>query len=197
MSRLTPAVSNGQTSSSFPFHIRQRNVKTAVAAALCALLYYLVDKTPTIACIGAIFGVGSDMGNSRLNGGNRFFGTVIGGLLGMLLFRIYIIFYPEAGLHVLLLLLVFVGVILLIIACQLFRWPGGIQPGGVVLCIILFNTPVDTYISYSINRIIDTGIGVVFGLLVNWLLPRERLGRWMESVKGKKSPEAEETAEKH
>lgn len=187
MSRLTSAVSNGQTSSSFRFHIGQRNVKTAVAAALCALLYYLVDKNPTFACIGAIFGVGSDMGNSRLNGGNRFFGTVIGGLLGMLLFRIYIIFYPEAEHHVLLLLLVFVGVILLIIACQLFRWPGGVQPGGVVLCIILFNTPVDTYISYSINRMIDTGIGVLVALLINWIFNRERVTRWLIAARLRRS----------
>ena len=37
---------------------------------------------------------------------------------------------------------------------------GGVQPGGVVLCILLFNTPVDTYISYALNRIFDTGVGM-------------------------------------
>ncbi|MBQ1207041.1 MAG: FUSC family protein, partial [Lachnospiraceae bacterium] len=104
-----------------------------------------------------------------------------------LLFRIYIIFYPEAGHHVLLLLLVFVGVILLIIACQLFRWPGGVQPGGVVLCIILFNTPVDTYISYSINRMIDTGIGVLVALLINWIFTRERVTRWLIAARLRRS----------
>jgi len=182
MSQPASSASNGQTPSAFRFHIGQRNIKTAAAATLCALLYYLVDKNPTFACIGAIFGVGSDMGNSRLNGGNRFFGTVIGGLLGMLLFRVYIAFYPEAGHHPLLLLLVFIGVVLLIITCQLFRWPGGVQPGGVVLCIILFNTPVDTYISYSINRMIDTGIGVLIALLINWIFTRERVTKWLISA---------------
>ena len=85
------------------FHIGQRNVKTALAATLCAFLYFLVDRNPTFACIGAIFGVGSDMDNSKLNGGNRFFGTVIGGLLGMVLFRLYICFYPEGTYSMLLL----------------------------------------------------------------------------------------------
>ena len=80
-------------------HVGQRNIKTALAATLCALLYFLVGRNPTFACIGAIFGVGSDMDNSRLNGGNRFFGTIIGGLLGMLLFRLYIIFYPDGSKH--------------------------------------------------------------------------------------------------
>lgn len=175
-----------QTKHSFHFHIGQRNIKTAAAATLCAVLYYLVDRNPTFACIGAIFGLGSDMENSRLNGGNRFYGTVIGGFLGMLLFRLYICFYPEGGHHPLLLVLVFIGVVLLIIACQLFRWPGGIQPGGVVLCIILFNTPVDTYISYSINRMIDTGLGVIVALLINRVFTRDRVTKWLIAVHLKK-----------
>ena len=163
----------------FQLHIGLRNIKTALAATLCALLYFLVDRNPTFACIGTIFGMGSDMSNSRLNGGNRFFGTIIGGLLGMGLFRIYIIFYPDGAMKLPLLLFLFVGVILLILVSVLFRWPGAVQPGGVVLCIILFNTPVATYISYSLARMLDTGIGVAIALLVNWLLPRERLVQWL------------------
>ena len=157
------------------FHIGMRNIKTALAATLCALLYFPLDRNPTFACIGAVFGVGNDMGNSWLNGGNRLFGTMIGGFLGMLLFRIYIIFYPDGSTHALMLLFLFIGVILVILASLNFKWPGAIQPGGVVLCIILFNTPVDTYISYSLNRMLDTGIGVAVALIINLLLPRERV----------------------
>ena len=91
------------------FHIGQRNIKTALAATLCALIYFLADRNPTFACIGAIFGMGSDMDNSRLNGGNRFFGTLFGGLLGMGLFRLYILFYPDGSKHFLLLLFLFIG----------------------------------------------------------------------------------------
>lgn len=169
----------------FHFHIGMRNIKTALAATLCAFLYYPFGRNPTFACIGAIFGTGSDMSNSWLSGGNRLFGTVIGGVLGMILFRIYICFYPEGGTELLLFFLLFIGVILLILTSQFFKWPGAIQPGGVVLCIILFNTPADTYISYSINRMVDTCIGVVVALLINLLLPRERIVRWREHVKKK------------
>lgn len=159
----------------FRFHVGMRNFKTALAATLCALLYFPFGRNPTFACIGAVFGTGSDMGNSWLNGGNRLFGTIIGGVLGMILFRIYIIFYPDGKMHLLMLLFIFIGVILVILASLYFKWPGAIQPGGVVLCIILFNTPVETYISYSLNRMLDTGIGVAVALLVNLLLPRERV----------------------
>lgn len=167
----------------FRLHIGMRNFKTALAATLCALLYFPFDRNPTFACIGAIFGTGSDMDNSKLNGGNRLFGTIIGGFLGMILFRIYIIFFPDGRTHPAMLLFIFVGVVLVILASLYFRWPGAIQPGGVVLCIILFNTPVDTYISYSLNRMLDTGIGVAIALLVNILLPRERVYQFVDKMK--------------
>ena len=175
------------------YHIGMRNVKTAIAATLCALLYFVLgsipgfpfDRNPTFACIGAIFGMGVDIGNSWVSGGNRFFGTIIGGFIGMALFRVYICFYPQGGMHLLLMALLFVGVLLLIVACRIFQWPGGIQPGGVVLCIILFNTPVDTYVSYALNRIFDTAVGVLLALAVNWLLPRERILRWLHRDESK------------
>ena len=179
--------------------VGMRNIKTAIAATLCALLYFVLgsipgfpfDRNPTFACIGAIFGVGTDMGNSWVSGGNRFFGTIIGGFIGMGLFRVYICVYPEGGMHLLLMGLLFLGVVLLILMCRLFHWPGGIQPGGVVLCIILFNTPVDTYIAYSLNRMLDTGVGFAMALLVNLLLPRERLVRWLEYLHLRKPEETE------
>lgn len=156
-------------------HIGMRNIKTALAATLCAMLYFPFGRNPTFACIGAIFGMGSDMGSSWLGGGNRLFGTIIGGVLGMILFRGYICFYPDGGTQPGLFPFLFVGVVLLILASQFFKWPGAIQPGGVVLCIILFNTPVETYISYSLNRMFDTGVGVVVSLLINLIFPRERV----------------------
>ena len=134
--------------------IGMRNVKTALAAALCALVYYFLDRNPTFACIGAIFGMGSSFMQSRLHGGNRFFGTMVGGFIGMGLFAIYMELFPDGSNAWVLIPLTFVGVIILILLCQ-HIWVGGVQPGGVVLCILLFNTPTDTYITYAMNRILD------------------------------------------
>ena len=159
--------------------IGMRNIKTALAAALCAFIYYFLDRSPAFACIGAIFGMGSDLENSKLHGGNRLFGTAIGGLLGMALFRIYLIFYPEGGHTLLLVPLVFIGTVALILLCQIF-WVGGVQPGGVVLSIILFNTPVESYVTYALNRIFDTGIGVIMALAVNSVFPGGFTFRFME-----------------
>lgn len=147
-----------------------RNIKTALAAALCALVYYFLDRGPAFACIGAIFGMGSSYEESRLYGGNRFFGTMVGGLLGMGLFAIYMELFPDGSNRWFLVPLTFIGVIVLILMCQRI-WVGGVQPGGVILCILLFNTPTDTYISYALNRILDTGIGVLAAIFVNGMLP--------------------------
>ena len=165
-------------------HVGMRNIKTAAAATLCALIYFIIGRNPTFACIGAVFGVGKDLSHSWLNGGNRLFGTIIGGFLGMALFRIYIIFYPQGGFHFLMLPLLFIGVILLILTSQYFNWPGAIHPGGVMLCILLFNQPVDSYVTYSLDRILDTAVGVVVGLLINVLLPRYRIERWTHWLLG-------------
>ena len=163
-----------------PFHVGMRTWKTAFAATLCAFIYFIFNDNPAFACIGAIFGMGNDMSNSRLGGGNRLFGTIIGGVIGMALFRFYIGFYPEGGYYPMMLILLFIGVVLLILICQQVKWPGAIQPGGVMLCIILFSTPVETYFAYSINRIFDTSVGVIVALSVNYLLPRERVMGWLD-----------------
>ena len=159
-----------------PPTVGMRTIKTATAAAICALIYFFFDRSPAFACIGAIFGLGANMEHSKLNGGNRLFGTIIGGVIGMGLFRVYLIFHPEGGRSLLLVPLVFIGTILLIVLCQIF-WVGGVQPGGVVLCILLFNTPPETYITYALNRIFDTGVGVVVALFINKYFPRDRVER--------------------
>jgi len=151
-------------------HVGLRNLKTALAAALCALVYYFFDRSPAFACIGAIFGMGSNLDLSKQHGGNRFFGTLVGGFIGMGLFALYMRLFPDGSNRWFLIPLTFVGVVILIVACQCI-WVGGVQPGGVVLCIILFNTPVESYISYALNRILDTGIGVLMAFFVNGMLP--------------------------
>lgn len=161
-------------------HVGLRNLKSAFSAALCAGLYFLIDRNPTFACIGAVYGMGSNLEDSWKNGGNRLIGTIIGGFLGMGLFWLYLLVDPPGEKRALLIPLTFVGVVVLICLAQMFHWPTAVQPGSVVLCIILFNTPVATYVSYALNRMVDTGFGVVLSMGINFLLPRERLERWLK-----------------
>ena len=162
--------------------IGMRNIKTAVTTGIVAMLYLLFDRSPAFACIGVIFGMGTSLDDGYRNGGgNRLYGTIIGGLLGILMFRIYLCFVPDGHHTVLLAMLTLIGTVILIWLCNMF-WVGGVQPGGVVLCIVLFNTPVDSYVAYALNRIFDTAVGVAAALLVSWMFPRGWMAVWKERL---------------
>ncbi|MBQ8389962.1 MAG: hypothetical protein IJX52_03170, partial [Oscillibacter sp.] len=62
-----------------------------------------------------------------------------------------------------------------------------------VLCIILFNTPVDTYVSYALNRIFDTAVGVMAALVVNSIFPGGFTFRFLERNIRRWKPEEELT----
>ena len=83
--------------SDFRLHVGWRNIKTSVTAMLVAMVYCLIGRNPAFACIGVIFGMGVDMRDSIQNGGNRLFGTLIGGLLSIGVFWVYLLFYPQGG----------------------------------------------------------------------------------------------------
>ena len=165
----------------FRLHVGWRTIKTAVTAALVAIVYCLLERNPAFSCIGVIFGLGYDMEDSVKNGGNRLFGTLIGGLLSIVVFWLYLLAFPQGGHTIYLAVLLGFAIVALILLCQRF-WPGGVQPGGVVLCIVLFSTPVDTYVSYALNRIFDTAVGVIAALLVNYFLPRERVTAFWDGL---------------
>lgn len=78
--------------SDFCLHVGWRNIKTSVTAMLVAMVYCLIGRNPAFACIGVIFGMGTDMPDSIKNGGNRLFGTLIGGLLSIAVFWVYLHF---------------------------------------------------------------------------------------------------------
>ncbi|WMI81165.1 FUSC family protein [Anaerotignum sp. MB30-C6] len=156
----------------------QRSLKTAFAAAILALIYHPFGGDPTFACIGVIFGMGNGMEDSKISGGNRLIGTIIGGLLGLGIYWVEHWVFPS-GNYYLKVALIFFGLILLVCSSVTFKWPGAVQPGGVVLCIILFNTPTN-YTAYAFGRMFDTAIGVIFAIAVNELLKRNRIDRWLK-----------------
>lgn len=152
-----------------------RNLKTAIAATLCAFIYAFIDRNPTFACIAAVFAMNTDLQSSWETGGNRLWGTIIGGFVGMLFFYVFKQFpllFPESELMSELIFM-FIGIIVMILISQIFHVNGSIPSGSVVFYIVMLNTPENQYISYALNRMLDTGIGVIISILVNIALPRE------------------------
>lgn len=150
----------------------KRCIKTAVSATLCAILYALFDRNATFACIGAVFGTESNNSDKPWRtGGNRLIGTVIGGFLGMGLFYVQ----KQISGKLSEIALLFIGIVVLIYISQILGCANAIQGGAVVFYIVMLNTPEHQYISYALNRMLDTGIGVGMSVLINVLHPRLRI----------------------
>lgn len=162
------------TSNKKIFGIGMRNIKTAISATLCVLLYEIIDRNPTFACIGAVFGMDNSIPSSLRTGGNRLIGTIIGGFTGMAFFTVSLMLpFPK----VTQVILIFVGISFLIYMSQLLNCANAIQAGAVVFFIVMLNTPEDLYFSYAINRMIDTAVGVIISIAINWAhikLPKQK-----------------------
>lgn len=161
--------------------IGMRNLKTAIAATLCALIYAIVDRNPTFACMSSVFAMNTNLQSSWKTGGNRLWGTIIGGCTGMLFFYLFkqvpLVFrYSELLSESFFL---FAGIIVMILISQFFGVNDSIPSGSVVFYIVMLLTPDDQYITYALNRMLDTGFGVLMSILVNVALPRELFERFM------------------
>lgn len=155
-----------------------RSIKTVLSATLCAILYILIDRNATFACIGAVFGMDHEEASPWRSGGNRLLGTIMGGFLGMGLFYLQ---QQIAG-KAFQILLLLVGITLLIYLSKLFKCPGAIQGGAVVFYIVMLNTPAEVYVLYAINRMIDTAVGVTISVGVNVLLSRKLLSKYFKNI---------------
>lgn len=152
-----------------------RNLKTAIAATLCAVLYAIIGRNPTFACIGAVFAMNTDVQTSWETGGNRLWGTIIGGFVGMFFFNAYKQITVLWGWNDRFCetFMLFIGIMVMIYISQVFKVHGSIPSGSVVFFIVMLNTPENQYVTYALNRMLDTGIGVLLSILVNVALPRE------------------------
>lgn len=158
-----------------------RTIKTIVSATLVAIIYSFLDRSACFACIGAVFGMGNRFRGGLQNGGNRFIGTLIGGLVSLpfyLLYHEYSMFVPQW-------LYLSLGLLLLMYICQITHAYGGVQPGAVVFFVVIYTVADPAHFSYVFARILDTGIGVVVSCVISWFFPspldmRERQLRELE-----------------
>lgn len=167
-----------QKNITFP-KIGARTVKTVLSVTLVSVIYGLLERNGCFACIGAVFGMGSGMKTGLKNGGNRFIGTLVGGILTLPVYWIY----KNNPISIPLGVYLAIGLFLLIYTCQIFRLYGGVQPGAVVLFVVIYSVSEDNYFNYVISRIIDTGIGVLVSLAISrvWLSPEDKL--WLAEKK--------------
>ena len=144
--------------------VGMRVVKTCLSCLLVALIYeYLLGgRNPCFACIGAVYGMGTKFSDGFRNGFNRFVGTLLGGLLVIPFYWLYV--HTPFGIPDFVYLVV--GLFCVIYLHILLGANSAIQPGTVVYFVVMFTQPITGYVSYTIARIIDTGVGAAISLLI-------------------------------
>ena len=147
-----------------------RNIKTGIGVMICVLVGYLniVDKT-FFAAAACIVCMQTTVKGSVTVGFNRLKGTFIGGLIGFL----FVIIKPGDT------ILSCLGVITTIYICNLLKVNNSTTIACIVYCAIYLSIGDANPIAYSISRILDTSVGVIIGVAVNYYIFRPN---YLESI---------------
>ena len=147
-----------------------RNIKTGIGVMICALVGYfnIVDNT-FFAAAACIVCMQTTVKSSVTVGLNRLKGTFIGGLIGFL----FVIIKPGDP------ILSCLGVITTIYICNLLKVNNYVTIACVVYCAIYLSIGDANPIAYSISRILDTSVGVIIGVAVNYYIFRPN---YLESI---------------
>ena len=141
--------------------VGMRNIKTAIAVVLSILISKAIKmEYPFYAAIASIISMQSSVEDSFKTGRNRMLGTIIGAIIGFLCALIN----PES------LILVGLGIVIVIYLCNLLSWKESSSIGCVVFCAIMLNIKGNNPLFYSLNRILDTFVGIIVAIGVNYFI---------------------------
>ena len=150
-------------------HIGMRNLKTGLAVLACLLIYYFTDREGAlIAAVSAIICMQDSIEKSLINGRDRLYGTGIGALLGMALLSVkqYVI-QDHFGSDYFTILLAALGVMILILICNLLHRNDTIVIGCMVFLAIVLGETDRPAVVFSLNRLMDTFAGVAVAVAIN------------------------------
>ena len=154
-------------------HVGMRLVKTSMAVFLCFVVYLLRGEQgiPFYSAIAAILCMQWEIKNSFSVAWNRVVGTLIGGFSGMGVLYLYWLFLWDkpAILWYLLVSLCIIPLIYLTVA--LHKGTAAYITCVVFLCITISHGMDVSPYRFAIDRMIDTGIGILVSLAVNAALP--------------------------
>lgn len=145
--------------------IGMRTIKTAISVMLCVIIAKIFKmEYPFYASIAAIISMQSTVIDTFKTGKNRVLGTLVGAGIGLCCALIN----PGNP------FLCFIGIVIVISICNALKWNKSISISGIVFCVIMLNLNGRNPYSYSLNRIIDTVVGIVVAILVNYFISPPR-----------------------
>lgn len=141
--------------------VGMRNIKTAIAVFISIVISKLLKmEYPFYAAIAAIISMQSSVEASFKAGRNRMLGTFIGAVVG---FVCALISPGNAFVSA-------IGIVVVIYLCNLLKWKESAAIGGIVFLAIMLNLKGNSPLLYSINRILDTFLGILVAIVVNYFI---------------------------
>ncbi|ERI95663.1 hypothetical protein HMPREF1982_00137 [Clostridiales bacterium oral taxon 876 str. F0540] len=141
--------------------IGMRNIKTAIAVVISVIISKLLKmEYPFYIAIASIISMQSSVEASFKAGRNRMLGTLIGAIVGFFLSSIN----PGN------IILIGLGIIAVIYLCSIFNWEQSTSIACVVFCAIMMNLKGSSPFLYSVNRLLDTFIGIIVAVGVNYFI---------------------------
>ena len=146
--------------------IGMRMMKTAIAVAICLLIYLLRGKqgVPVFSAIAAIICMQPHVDNSVTVAFNRIIGTLTGAVMGLLV--IYIIRWIPMEYEVLDYVLIALAVIPAMYITVLLKRTGASAMAGVVLLSVTLSDSNYTPLMDAFNRSFETIVGILVSLCV-------------------------------
>lgn len=142
------------------YKLGMRTFKTGLSVTLGMFISELLNlRSPVFVVLSAIMAMQSSVSESFILGKNRMLSTLVGASLGLLLSSLL----PQNGLFLGL------GVIIVIYFHNLFNWRKSIALSAVVFSVVFMNTEAGRF-SYALNRTIDTFIGIIVSMFVNYFI---------------------------
>lgn len=141
--------------------IGMRTFKTGLAVTISFMICSLLNsKSPIFAGIGAIMAMQASVSESFTAGKNRMLGTFVGAFVGLL----FSLALPQNPLFI------GIGVMITIHLCYIMGWNKALQLSAIVFLSIALNPNLETKFSYALFRIIDTLIGIMVGMIINYFI---------------------------
>lgn len=141
--------------------IGMRTIKTTIAVLLTIIASHVLKlQSPLLAGIAAIVTMQSNILNSIEEGKSRLLGTIFGAVIGIL----FALIAPGN------LILVGIGMIVVIMVCNHMGWEDSIIIALIVFLSMMIEQKEGQRLSYSINRTIDTFIGVLIASIINVII---------------------------
>lgn len=169
-----------------------RNFKTGLAVFICLLAYNLIGRDGyDLACYAAIIAMQATVEKTVNSGLSRIIGTVVGAMLGMGLSYLN---QAVPGLD-LVPVTATVGVMAVILFCNVIDHPNSIVIACVVLLVIVLDTSGRSPLLYSVNRLIDTLAGIMVAFLVNRFIRNPDARPIEPPAEADGDPNTEKTAE--